>query len=276
MPRDLPVPPPATAALAAPRPIGAINWIGVWTLYLKEVQRFRKIIVQTIAAPVVTTLLFYFVFALALGGSGRAVGDVPFLAFLAPGLIIMSMAQNAFGNSSSSLLSAKMQGNIVDILMPPLSPGELSAGFILGGVTRGLAVGLVTAIVVFFFAPLHIHSFGFIAMHAVLGCVMLSALGVIGAIWAEKFDHMAAVTNFIITPLTFLSGTFYSVERLPEAWHFVAHLNPFFYMIDGFRYGFIGHADGSLLIGAAVMIAGSAALWLGCIWLFARGYKIKA
>jgi ABC-2 type transport system permease protein len=276
MPRDLPVPPPSRASLPEPRSIGLINWIGVWTLYVKEVQRFRKILVQTIAAPVVTTLLFYFVFALALGGSARAVGDVPFLAFLAPGLIIMSMAQNAFANSSSSLLSAKMQGNIVDILMPPLSASELTIGFVMGGVTRGLVVGFVTAIVVYFFAPLHVHSFAFIVLHAVLGCVMLSALGVLGAIWAEKFDHMAAVTNFIITPLTFLSGTFYSVERLPETWHFVAHLNPFFYMIDGFRYGFIGHADGSLGLGLAVMIGACAALWIACHVMFARGYKIKA
>lgn len=275
MPRDLPVP-PSRAVVPAPRTIGMINWIGVWTLYLKEVQRFRKILVQTIAAPVVTTLLFYFVFALALGGSARAVGDVPFLAFLAPGLIIMSMAQNAFANSSSSLLSAKMQGNIVDILMPPLSASELTIGFVMGGVTRGLVVGFVTALVVYFFAPLHVHSIVFIVLHAILGCVMLSTLGVLGAIWAEKFDHMAAVTNFIITPLTFLSGTFYSVERLPETWHFVAHLNPFFYMIDGFRYGFIGHADGSLAVGLAVMVGACLALWIACHVMFARGYKIKA
>jgi ABC-2 type transport system permease protein len=276
MPRDLPVPPPSRAVVPAPRTVGAVNWIGVWTLYLKEVQRFRKILVQTIAAPVVTTLLFYLVFALALGGNARAVGGVPFLAFLAPGLIIMTMAQNAFANSSSSLLSAKMQGNIVDILMPPLAPSELTVGFVMGGVTRGLVVGVATALVVYIFAPLHVHSLFFILLHGLLGCVMLSALGVLGAIWAEKFDHMAAVTNFIITPLTFLSGTFYSVERLPESWHFVAHLNPFFYMIDGFRYGFIGHADGSLAIGVAVMLGTSAALWAACHVMFARGYKIKA
>lgn len=265
-----------SASPPAVRRIGAVNWLGFWTLYSREVRRFVKVATQTIAAPVVTTLLFLAIFLLALGGAGRSAGGIPFGEFLAPGLVMMAMMQNSFANTSSSLVISKVQGNIVDVLMPPLSGGELTLAYALGGVTRGLVVGLVVTLAIWCFVPIRIHDFPAIVFYAVAASLLLSVLGVLGGVWAEKFDHMAALTNFIITPLSFLSGTFYSVERLPENWRFIAHLNPFFYMIDGFRYGFIGRADGSLAIGVAVLIGVNAALLMLCFRLIARGYKLKA
>ena len=259
-----------------PREIGLVNWVGLWTLYRKEVQRFLKVYTQTIAAPVVTTLLFYAIFALALGGIVRMAGDVPFLKFLGPGLVMMSMAQNAFANTSSSVVISKVQGNIVDVLMPPLSAPELVLGYVLGGVTRGLLVGLVTTCAIWVFVPLGIHAPAFIAYHAVMASMMLSLLGLVGGIWSEKFDHIAAFTNFVVTPLTFLSGTFYTVDRLPGAFWWVAHANPFFYMIDGFRYGFIGQSDGTLAIGVAMLAVTNLLLWALALRLISRGYKLKA
>jgi ABC-2 type transport system permease protein len=260
----------------SPRPIGAVNWIGVWTLYRKEVRRFIKVYMQTMVAPVATTLLFFTVFALALGGVVRMVGDVPFLHFLAPGLIIMTMAQNAFANTSSSVVISKVQGNIVDVLMPPLSPLELASAYVMAGVTRGVFVGAVTAAAIMIVVPITIQHPAFALLHGVLGSMMLALLGAIGGIWSEKFDHIAAVTNFVVTPLTFLSGTFYTIDRLPEGWRFAAHLNPFFYMIDGFRYGFIGQSDGTLGLGLAVMIGTNAILWAVCLRMLATGYKLKS
>lgn len=258
------------------RRLGRVNWRGLLTLYLKEVRRFAKVATQTVLAPLVTTLLFLAIFVLAIGRSVDSMGGVPFMEFLAPGLIMMTMVQNSFANTSSSILIAKIQGNIVDVLMPPLSPGELTAGFALGGLTRGLLVGLTTWGAMTLIVPINMHAPLFVLFHAVAASLLLSLLGMLGAIWAEKFDHLAAVTNFIITPFAFLSGTFYSIERLPAALKIAAHLDPFFYMIDGFRYGFIGHADGSLTAGIAVMIAANAGLWLLIHRLFARGYRLKA
>ncbi len=259
-----------------PRRYGAVNWLGLWTLILREIRRFLKVFTQTIAAPVVTTLLLLAVFALALGGAVRQVAGVPFPEFLAPGLIIMAMVQNAFANTSSSIVISKVQGNIVDSLMPPLSAAELTLGFALGGVARGIVVGITVATCLAPFVTLHLHNLFYIVFHGVAGSLLLSALGVAGGIWSQKFDHIAAVTNFVVTPLAFLSGTFYTVDRLPEPWHMIALWNPFFYMIDGFRYGFLGHHDGNLAIGIAVMsIANAALLWL-CYWMFKSGYKLRA
>ncbi len=256
--------------------MGAVNWIGLWTLYLREVRRFVKVYTQTLVAPVITTLLFLAVFALALGGTVRTVGGVPFMEFLAPGLIVMAIVQNAFANTSSSIVISKIQGNIIDSLMPPFTAHELTFGFAMGGATRGVFVGVVVALAMGFFVDLSVHHWGYVLYHAFMAALMLSLLGTIGGIWSEKFDHIAAVTNFVITPLSFLSGTFYSIQRLPEAAQIAAHLNPFFYMIDGVRYGFIGHADGSLMAGLVVMAAANAALWALCTWMFASGYKLKA
>ena len=259
----------------APRSLGRVNWIGFWTLYNKEVKRFIKVYSQTILAPIITTLLFYMVFALALDAGSRSVGDVPYLAFLAPGLIMMVITQNAFANTSSSVVIAKVQGNIVDILLPPLNSVELALGWVLGGVTRGIVVGFFTWLVLFLFVDIPVHNPGLILFHAISGSMLLSTLGVVGGIWSEKFDHIAAVTNFVVTPLTFLSGTFYSVERLPENWLFMAHLNPFFYMIDGFRAGFIGHADGDIMIGLIVGVVTNAALLALAIRMLQTGYRLR-
>src|ERR1700761_9304470 len=226
-----------------PRDLGAVNWLGLWVLTCKETNRFVKVYAQTIAAPVITTLLYYLVFALALGGAQRTIHDLPYLTFLGPGLIMMSMAQNAFANTSSSMVISKVQGNIVDVLMPPLSPMELTLGYTLGGIARGFTVGAVSTITLAAFIDLPFSHPGFILYHAVMGSMMMALLGLIGGIWSAKFDHLAAVQNFIIMPATFLSGTFYTVDRLPEGWRFLCHLNPFFYMIDGFRYGFVGVSD---------------------------------
>lgn len=254
---------------------GLSNWLGVWTLYAREVRRFLKVYTQTILAPMVTTLLFLAVFALALGGAVRMVGDVPFLEFLAPGLIMMAIAQNGFANTSSSIMIAKVQGNIVDTLMPPLTPHELTMAICLGGATRGVVVGAAVAVAMSIFVPLSFSHPFFIAYHAFMAALMLSLLGTIGGIWSEKFDHIAAVTNFVVTPLSFLSGTFYSIQRLPEAVQTVALFNPFFYMIDGIRYGFIGYSDGNPMIGLIVMAGVNAVLWAICHRMFATGYKLK-
>jgi ABC-2 type transport system permease protein len=258
-----------------PRQLGAVNWLGLWTLTGKETGRFIKVYAQTLIAPVITTLLFYAVFALALGAAGRVVMGVPFLAFLPPGLIMMSMAQSAFANTSSSIVISKVQGNIVDVLMTPLSAMEFTLGYTLGGVARGLAVGVVSVLALAAFANMAIIHFGFIFYHAVMGSMMLALLGVIGGVWSEKFDHMAAVQNFIIMPATFLSGTFYAADRLPGAWRLLCHLNPFFYMIDGFRYGFIGVSDGTLGVGLIVIAATDAVLLAVAYRLIAAGYKLK-
>ncbi len=258
-----------------PRRFAAVNWLGTWTLYQKEVRRFINVGTQTIAAPVVTTLLFLAVFVLALGSGSMAVAGVPYMQFLGPGLVVMAMTQNAFTNSSSSLVIAKVQGSIVDLLMPPLSPAEQTAALALGGLTRGLVVGTAVWLSMAPFVGIHVHSAFFTLYHAVMASLMMSLLGVVGGLWSEKFDHLAAVTNFVVTPLVFLSGTFYSTERLPEPWLTLAHLNPFFYMIDGFRYGMTGHADGSLSAGLAVMAGTAGSLALLAHHLFKIGYKLK-
>jgi ABC-2 type transport system permease protein len=258
------------------RRIGRMNWVGLWTLCRKEVARFLVVYNQTLAAPLVTTLLFLAIFTLALGRGHSMIGDIPFDVFLAPGLIMMSMIQNAFANTSSSLVSSKMQGNIVDVLMAPLSPFELTLGYVFGGLVRGLLVGITVGIAMMIFVNVEVRHIGVVLFYAVTASMMLSLLGVIGGVWAQKHEQMSVVSNFIITPCAFLSGTFYSIDRLPGVWNYAAHINPFFYMIDGFRYGFIGHAEGSLAIGVAVMILGNLALWATCLWMFASGYRIKA
>ena len=260
----------------APRHYRTINWVGLWTLYMKEVRRFMTVATQTILAPMVTTLLFLAVFVLALGHAVDQVAGEPYRAFLAPGLIMMAITQNAFANTSSSILISKIQGNIVDLLMPPLTPLERTIGLAGGGLTRGIVVGIATWIAMAPFVPISVAHGGFILFHAVMASLLMSLVGVLAGVWAEKFDHMAAITNFIVTPAAFLSGTFYSAARLPPFWQDVAHANPLFYMIDGFRYGFIGHADGSLTAGILVLLgANTLLLWL-THRVFATGYHLKA
>ena len=260
----------------APRVVGRVNWIGFWTLYQREVQRFLSVHLQTVTAPVVTSLLFLSVFLLALGRAVETVNGIPFAIFLSPGLIMMVMVQNAFANTSSSMVIAKVQGNIVDVLMPPLSASEFVAAFALGGITRGVMVGVATYIGMRIFLDIPIHNFFMIAFMGILASLMLALMGLAGGIWADKFDHIAAVTNFVITPLSFLSGTFYSIGNLPQFGVTLAHLNPFFYMIDGFRYGFIGQSDSDPVIGIIVLLGLNIALWALCYRMLKRGYKLKA
>ena len=258
------------------RKFSAVNWLGVRTLYLKEVQRFLKVFLQTIVAPAVTTLIFLAIFALVPGGQNRTVNGLPFLEFLAPGLVMMAILQNSFANTASSVLVSKIQGNIVDILMPPLSAGELTFAVAMGGVTRGALVAVTIWLAMLPFAPMsiaHLWAVGYFALSAAL---TLSLIGVLTGIWAGKFDHMATVTNFVIMPLSFLSGTVYSIDLLPEPWHAISQLNPFFYLIDGMRYGFIDRSEGALWVGVVISLTLNLGLWALCHLTLRSGYKLKA
>ena len=228
------------------------NWLGFWTLYLKEVRRFLNVFAQTVLAPAITTLLFYIIFTISVDRNYLNSETYLFSEFLGPGLVCMAIMQNAFANTSSSILISKVQGNIVDVLMPPLSEYELTLSYSLGGVTRGLLVGSSVSIVIYLF-NLQINNFLYYFYFALFSSLLLSLLGVLFGIWAKKFDHMASVTNFVILPLTFLSGTFYSVAKLPEDFRFLAFWNPFFYIIDGFRYGFIGSSDSNIILGILIL-----------------------
>jgi ABC-2 type transport system permease protein len=258
--------------------IRSVNWGGLKTLYLKEVRRFFKVQLQTIWAPAVTTLLFLVIFTVALGRSGRTVMGVPFADFLAPGLIVMGMIQNAFANSSFSLLVGKIQGNIVDYLMPPLSTAELIAGLIGASVTRAVLVGCAVWLAMLawpdvYVAPRHI---GAVLWFGLMGSMMLAFLGLLTSIWAEKFDHAAAVSNFVVAPLSLLSGTFYSIDSLSPVFRAVSHANPFFYVISGFRYGFLGVADSPVTFGAFLLLGINIALGATCYGLLRSGWKIKS
>lgn len=265
-----------TATPPQPRHYDGVNWIGLRTLYLREVKRFWKVGTQTVLAPVVTTLLYMMVFVVAVRGAQPMGPGVDFAHFVGPGLIMMAIMNNAFANSSSSILQAKMMGLTPDFLTPPLSSLEQAAAFAAGAVTRGIFVGLVTAVAVWAFTrfeithPIAVLYYGFSA------ALLLGLAGIFAGLWSEKFDHLAAVTNFIVMPMTFLSGTFYLVDSLPEPFRTASHFNPFFYMIDGFRYGFLGVSDGSLLIGALVMLALNAVLAIACWLLFHTGYRLRS
>jgi ABC-2 type transport system permease protein len=273
--RDLPD--SAGAALGPPEPrvYPGPNWIGLKALYAKEVRRFMKVGLQTVGAPVVTSLLYMLVFSVATSGARAPVGGTPYVVFLAPGLIMMTVLNNAFANSSSSLLQMKMQGLVQDILTPPLSPGELTLGFTLGAMTRGVMVGVVTWLCVLPFVGAQAAHPWAIVYDGLMACVIMALAGVLAALWAVKFDHLATVTNFVIMPLTFLSGTFYSVERMPEPFRTASRFNPLFYLIDGFRYGFIGRAEQSVLLGSGFILVLAVILALVVWRLFALGYRLK-
>jgi len=259
-----------------------VNWGGLQTLYVKEVRRFFKVQLQTIWAPALTTLLFLVIFTVALGRSGRMVpvggGQIHFADFIAPGLIVMGMLQNAFANSSFSLLVGKVQGTIVDYLMPPLSTGELMLGMAGASVTRAILVGLAVFVAMQLWPGVHVWPVHLWAVlwFGLMGSLMLSFLGLITSIWAEKFDHAAAVGNFIVAPLSLLSGTFYSVDALSPTFAAISHANPFFYVISGFRYGFLGAADSPILIGAMLLLAINVVLGVICYALLRSGWKTKA
>jgi len=255
-----------------------VNWGGLATLYVKEVRRFFKVQLQTIWAPAVTTMLFLVIFTVALGRSGRMIMNVPFADFLAPGLIVMGMIQNAFANSSFSLLVGKIQGTIVDYLMPPLSVGELIAGLLGASVTRAFLVGFAVWMAMLAWPGVHVGPSHLWAVFwfGLMGSVMLGLLGLITSIWAEKFDHAAAVTNFVVAPLSLLSGTFYSIDALSPTFRLVSHANPFFYVISGFRYGFLGQADSPVVFGALLLLGINAGLGALCYSLLRSGWKIKS
>jgi ABC-2 type transport system permease protein len=259
-----------------------VNWGGLATLYVKEVRRFFKVQLQTIWAPALTTLLFLVIFTVALGRSGRMVGvqgaQIHFADFIAPGLIVMGMLQNAFANSSFSLLVGKVQGTIVDYLMPPLSTGELMLGMIGASVTRAFLVGLAVWLAMLLWPGVHVMPSHIWAVFwfGLMGSMMLALLGLITSIWADKFDHAAAVGNFVVAPLSLLSGTFYSVDALSPTFAAISHANPFFYVISGFRYGFLGVADSPVMFGALLLLGINLGLGLLCYALLRAGWKIKA
>ena len=264
------------SGLPTPRRYDGINWEGVKTLYLREVRRFWKVGAQTVAAPVVTTLLYMLVFVVALQNARPPLHGTPFAEFVAPGLIMMAVLNNAFANASSSLIQAKIMGTATDFLTPPLSPLELTIGFSLGAATRGICVGLVTAVCVLPFAKLGVAHLWAILYFGLVASLLMGMIGVLAGLWSEKFDQLSAVQNFVVMPMTFLSGAFYLVENLPQPFATISHWNPFFYMIDGFRYGFIGHAEGSLWIG--VVMSGVLTLVMAvCCWLvFRSGWRLKS
>ena len=254
-----------------------VNWGGLSTLYIKEVRRFFKVQLQTVWAPAVTTLLYLVIFTVALGREGKMVLGVPFADFIAPGLIVMAMMQNSFANSSFSLLVGKMQGTIVDYLMPPLSVGELIAGLVGASVTRAFLVGFAVWLVMNFWPGVHVsiaHPLS-VLWFGLMGALMLAFLGLLTSIWADKFDHAAAVTNFVVAPLSLLSGTFYSIEQLSPAFQKISHANPFFYVISGFRHGFLSEADSPIWIGAVGLLLLNILLFVCCYALLKSGWKIK-
>jgi ABC-2 type transport system permease protein len=255
---------------------GYVNWIGFWTLYKKEVLRFLIVVIQTIISPLVTSLLFLLVLSLAIGNERGEVLGFPFITFLAPGLIAMQVIQQAFSHSSSSIMIGKIQGNIVDILYAPLTSGEITLATNLAACTRSIIIALVSIFVFSFIVEFEIKNFLSILIYTFLGSFILSSIGIIIGLWATKFDHMASATNFIIVPLSFLSGTFYSVDRLPGILKSISIWNPFFYIIDGFRSGFLGVADGSTKFGLFYLIILSFLTWLAAYILFKKGYKIKS
>ena len=238
--------------------------------------RFLTVWAQTLFAPMITSILFLLVISLAIGNERGNVLGVPFINFLAPGLIAMQIIQQAFSHSSSSLLMGKIMGNIVDMIAAPLSPGEVTISIIFASITRALIIAITSIIVFSFLIDIEINNVLYIIIYIFLSSFILGAAGFIAGLWAEKFDHMATVTNFFIVPLSFLSGTFYSVDKLPNFLQLISKFNPFFYMIDGFRYGFIGNSDGSITFGLIYLSLLCIITWFVSYILYKKGYKIKS
>jgi len=249
--------------------------IGFQTLLRKEILRFWKVAFQTVAAPVLTSLLYLLIFAHVMSGSNAAFPGVTYEQFLIPGLAMMTILQNSFANTSSSLIQSKITGNILFILLPPLSHWNFYFAYVIAATVRGLAVGLGVFLVGFFMTHIPVHNVAWVLAFAFLGSAMLAALGIIAGLWADKFDQIAAFQNFIIMPLTFLSGVFYSIKSLPGFWQILSHLNPFFYMIDGFRYGFFGTSDVPIWLSFSVALSAFAVLSAGAVGLLKSGYKLR-
>mgnify|MGYP003389413796 FL=1 len=258
------------------RKFGLVNWIGFRTLYIKEVSRFLVVWAQTLLSPLISSLLFLSVLSLALGNERGEVLGFSFISFLAPGLIAMSIIQQSFSHSVSSLMIAKIQGNITDTLFAPLSAVEVSLAIILAAVTRSIVILIISIIVFSLIVEIYIHSIFYIFVGAFLGSFILGALGFITGLWAEKFDHTATITNFIVTPLSFLSGVFYSVDRLPVFFQSISKINPFFFIIDITRFGFLGVSDGSIVFGLFYLTILAFIMWFLSYYLYKIGYKIKS
>ncbi len=248
---------------------------GFITLLNKEILRYWKVAAQTITAPVLTALLYLLVFGHAMESRVQAYPDISFMAFLIPGLVMMSVLQNAFANASSSLIQSKINGSMVFLLLSPVSNLEIFFAYLFAAMLRGLTVGIGVYAVTLWFAPLSCHSFVWIATFSVFGSATLGTMGIIAGIWAEKYDQLATFQNFLIMPATFLSGVFYSIHSLPEFWRNVSHCNPFFYMIDGFRYGFIGHSDMSPLVSLVIVAVFFVLLAALTIRMLQSGYKLR-
>ena len=246
-----------------------------WTLFTKELLRFWKVSVQTVAAPVLTALLYLVVFAYALGDRVRVFEQMSYAQFLVPGLVMMSVLQNAFANSSSSLIQSKITGNIVFILLAPISYAQFFWAYVAAAVARGLAVGAGVLAVTAWFVDLRLEAPLWTAAFALLGAALLGALGLLAGVVSEKIDQLAAFQNFVILPLTMLSGVFYSIQSLPPFWRGLSHANPFFYMIDGFRYGFFGASDVAPGVSLAVLALALAAVASLCLLLLKSGYKLR-
>lgn len=258
------------------RRFGRVNWLGLGTLAKREVLRFLVVWTQTLLAPLVTAGLFLLIFSIAIGPSRGAVMGVPFLTFLIPGIMMMTVIQNAFANTSSSIVISKVQGNIVDTLMPPLSPMELVLGYLAGAVVRGLCVAVAITVALALVLGQGVAHPLWALTFVLLGGAMMGAVGIVAGIFANKFDQMAAITNFIVTPLAFLSGTFYSVEALPESLQSFTRVNPIFYLIDGTRYGMIGVSDSAPVVGFIVVSAVTAALMSVAYAMLKTGYRLKS
>jgi ABC-2 type transport system permease protein len=251
------------------------GYSGFTTLFYKELLRFWKVAFQTVLAPIITALLYLTIFGHALRGHVEVYPGVEYTSFLIPGLVMMSVLQNAFANSSSSLIQSKITGNLVFVLLPPLSHYEMFGAYVLAALARGLAVGFGVFIVTIWFVPVSFSAPLFIVLFAVFGAAILGTLGLIAGIWADKFDQLAAFQNFLIMPLTFLSGVFYSTHTLPPVWREVSRLNPFFYMIDGFRYGFFGVSDINPLVSLAIVAGFFVVLAVVAMRMLASGYKLR-
>ena len=258
------------------RRFGRVNWLGLRTLAEREIRRFLAVWTQTLLAPLVTAALFLLIFTLAVGTRRGEVMGVSFIHFLAPGILMMTVIQNSFANVSSSIVISKVQGNIVDTLMPPLSASELVAGYLIGGIFRGVVVAVAIVVVIFPFIGLGVAHPLLALVWVILGGAFLGALGLLAGVFANKFDQMAAITNFVVTPLSFLSGTFYSLETLPPAMQAFSHANPVFYLIDGLRHAVLGVSDSPPALGFAVVVVATAAVSALAWWMFRTGYRLKS
>ena len=262
--------------LGVKREIGKVNWTGLFTLYIKEVKRFTSVFLQTITAPMVTTLLFVIVFSIAIDRNA-GFHQVPFITFLVPGLIMMSVIQNSFANVSSAFMTAKVQGSIVDLLMAPLGPIEILIAHILAGVTRGLFVFTASFLLLWILGIIDFpEHFFWMILYLIQGGITLALIGMLAGIWAQKFDQLSIISNFVIQPLAFLSGTFYSIERLPESLKILAYCNPIFYAIDGLRFSFVGLSDASPILGSSVLFCCNFALSILAWYVLKTGYRLRS